>query len=45
MYNVPEQVELEDELCEQCQHGRTKLRPVLVQVSSVSMVGPSTGLS
>jgi len=26
------EVQLEDQLCEQCQHGRTKLRPVLVQV-------------
>ncbi len=30
------QVQLEDQLCEQCQHGRTKLRPVLVQVTGIS---------
>jgi hypothetical protein len=32
------QVQLEDQLCEQCQHGRTKLRPVLVQVTEISSV-------
>ncbi len=34
------QVQLEDQLCEQCQHGRTKLRPVLVQVTEISSLTP-----
>jgi len=32
--DLPVQVELEDFVCEECKHGRSKLRPVLVQVQN-----------